>query len=217
MGEIKIRHPIEFEIIPEKIDRGTKWVTLRIRNLSDETIKNLDIKLNSRDTFAVEPMGTGKYVFELKPKQEELVPFQVNATTTTDIFVTINGYQNGGIFYVESPDIPIKVSDQPADLRSMFVMTEPYPPLEETLKCEANIMGLEQSGELDLEFWADTPSGRFEELGEIKTKALTPGEETSYSAEITPKEKGLYTVHAYLYDENNRRIGHKTDSILVKE
>ncbi len=217
MENIKIRHPIEFEMIPEKIDRGTKWVTLRVKNLGNETITNLDIKLNSRDSFSLEPLSSGKYIFELQPKEEELIPFQVQATSTTDVYVTINGYQDGAKFYLESPSMPIRVSDQPADLRSMFVMTEPYPPLEETLKCEANIMGLEQSGELDLEFWADTPSGKFEEIGEIKTKELTPGEETSYSAEITPKERGLYTVHAYLYDENNRRIGHKTDSILVRE
>jgi len=180
MGNLKIRHPIEFEIIPEKIDRGTKWVTLRVKNLSDYTITNLDLKLNSRDSFALETMSSGKYVFKLKPKQEELIPFQVQAIATTDVYVTINGYQNGGFFYVESPDMPIRVTDQPADLRSMFVMTEPYPPLEETLKCEANIVGLEKTGELDLEFWADTPSGRFEQLGEIKTKSLTAGEETSY-------------------------------------
>ncbi len=216
MGNIKIRHPIEFEIIPERVERGTKWVTMRIRNLSDNTLKNLDVNLNSRDSFFLEPLGTGKYIFELKPNEEELLPFQVQASATTDVYVSINGIENENAFYMESPDIPIRVSDQPADLRSMFVMTEPYPPLEETLKCEANIIGQDQSGELNLEFWADTPSGRFEQIGDIKTKQLTPGEETTYAAEITPKETGLYTVHAYLYDENNRRIGHRTDSILVR-
>lgn len=216
MGNIKIRHPVEFEIIPERVERGTKWVTLRIRNLSDNTLKNLDVNLNSRDSFFLEPLGTGKYVFELKPNEEELLPFQVQASATTDVYVSINGIENENAFYMESPDIPIRVSDQPADLRSMFVITEPYPPLEETLKCEANIVGQNRSEELNLEFWADTPSGRFEQIGDIKTKQLTPGEETTYAAEITPKERGLYTVHAYLYDENNRRIGHRTDSILVK-
>jgi hypothetical protein len=216
MGNIKIRHPVEFEIIPERVERGTKWVTIRIRNLSDNTLKSLDINLNSRDSFFLEPLGTGKYIFELKPNEEELLPFQVQASASTDVYVSINGIENENAFYMESPDIPIRVSDQPADLRSMFVMTEPYPPLEETLKCEANIIGKNQSGELNLEFWADTPSGRFEQIGDIKTKQLTPGEEATYAAEITPKETGLYTVHAYLYDENNRRIGHRTDSILVR-
>jgi len=48
---------------------------------------------------------------------------------------------------------------------------------------------------LDLQFWADTPSGEHQELAEIKTKKLSPGEEVSYTAKITPKKKDttMYT------------------------
>jgi hypothetical protein len=69
---------------------------------------------------------------------------------------------------------------------------------------------------LDLEFWADTPTGKFEELARIKTKKLTQGEEASYTAIITPREKGYYTIYASLYDDNHRRIGRDSDTVWAE-
>jgi hypothetical protein len=65
-------------------------------------------------------------------------------------------------------------------------------------------------------FWTDTPSGKYEELAEIKTKKLSRGEEESYTANIIPKEEGYYTVYANLYD-NSRRIGRDSDTIWVEK
>jgi hypothetical protein len=68
---------------------------------------------------------------------------------------------------------------------------------------------------LTLEFWADKPTG-YEKLAEIKTKKLSRGEEASYSAKITPKEEGYYTVYANLYN-NYRLIGRRSDTIWVED
>jgi hypothetical protein len=95
-------------------------------------------------------------------------------------------------------------------------MTPPYPPLEETLRIEATLVGLEKSEGLDLEFWADTPSGEFLDLAKIETKALAANEEATYTAAITPKEEGCYTIHAYLYDDL-KRIGHEKDNVWVRK
>jgi len=67
-----------------------------------------------------------------------------------------------------------------------------------------------------LQFWADTPSGEHQELTETKTKKLSRGEEVSYTAKITPKEKGYYNVYGSLYD-HNRRIGREFDTIWVEK
>jgi hypothetical protein len=117
---------------------------------------------------------------------------------------------------VESPSINVRVGFNPAEIQSMFALSEPYPVPKETIKCESNIIGLKESGELDLEFWAETPTGTFEELATMKTKSIKPGEIAKYSAEITPEDEGLYEIHAYLHD-GNRRIDHKTDSLYVKK
>jgi hypothetical protein len=87
-------------------------------------------------------------------------------------------------------------------------MSNSYGTIGRELNEEATIKGLGSSDGLDLQFWADTPSGEHEELAEIKTKRLSLGEEVSYTANITPKETGYYTVYASLYD-HNRRIGRK--------
>jgi uncharacterized membrane protein len=55
-----------------------------------------------------------------------------------------------------------------------------------------------------------------EELAEIKTKKLSPGEEVSYTTTIIPKEKGYYTIYATLYDDR-RRIGRVFDSLWVEK
>jgi hypothetical protein len=56
----------------------------------------------------------------------------------------------------------------------------------------------------------DTPSGKYEELSEIKTRKLSKGEE-----EVKPKEEGLYTVYANLYDDHGR-IDRDYDMIWVE-
>ena len=84
------------------------------------------------------------------------------------------------------------------------------------IKVEATIKGLGDSDSLDLYFWADTPSGKIEELATIKTKKLSNGEEASYTTEITSKEEGYYTIYANLYN-NYRRIGRDSDTLKVEK
>jgi hypothetical protein len=43
----------------------------------------------------------------------------------------------------------------------------------------------------------------------------TPGEEATYSAEITPEEKGMHTIYAYLYDDG-RRIARETEYVYAR-
>lgn len=75
---------------------------------------------------------------------------------------------------------------------------------------------MSNSDGLDLQFWAEMPSGKYEELADIKTKKLSRGEEASYTAKITPKEEGYYTVYASLYD-NRQRIGRHSDTLWVEK
>ena len=91
-------------------------------------------------------------------------------------------------------------------------MSNSYGTTGRELEAEVTIKGLDSSNGLDLQFWVDTPSGEHEELAQITTKKLSGAEEVSYTAKITPKEKGYYTVHASLYD-NHRRIGRDSDII----
>jgi hypothetical protein len=97
-----------------------------------------------------------------------------------------------------------------------ILLSNTYGTIGRELQVEATIMGLGNSDGLDLEFWADTPSGKYKELAKIKTKSLSPGEEASYTVKITPKEEGSYTIYASLYDKLNR-IGRDSDTLRVRK
>lgn len=210
------KHPIEMKIHPKKIDKGTHWVTLEIKNVGEETLTGLDVNLNSLDSYCISVLGTGKYLMDLKSNEEEAIPFQVTSTGTGRLYATLDGWKEGEEFFWVSPNIQVRVGGGAAEFISLFAMTNPYPPLGETLKVEARIIGLEKSEDLSLEFWAEAPSGKFDELATIKTKELLLGEEATYTAEITPLEEGFYTIYSYLYDGVDR-LDQRTETIWVRK
>lgn len=209
-----VKIPLEYELSPQEINTGTQWLTLRLKNIGTQPLTGLDVKLNSLDAYNLAVYGTGSYIASLDPGEQRLLPFQVMATATTNVYATVEGWQDGMSFYWETPFVWVKVGKEVAELVNVFAMAEPYPPVGETLRCEATVRGMAPSEGLTLEFWANTPTGRFEELASVETKALSVGEEARYSAEITPEEKGSYTIYAYLY-EDGRRLDRQTEYVYV--
>jgi hypothetical protein len=209
-----IIYPVEYELGPRSVDAGTRWLTLRIKTVGPDVLTALDLRLNSLDAYGIAVYGTGSYVAALVPEEEKELPFQVLASTSAALYVSIDGRKVGKPFHWESPSIPITVGREVAELVSLVALTEPYPPLQKSVKCEATIRGITQDGGLKLEFWANTPSGAFEELAVVETKALGAGEVARYSAGIIVSEVGAYTIYAYLYD-GVRRIGRKAEHIYV--
>ena len=47
----RYKYPIEYELDPTEIDKGTSWVTLNLINIGNETLRGLDIQLHSLDTY----------------------------------------------------------------------------------------------------------------------------------------------------------------------
>jgi hypothetical protein len=211
-----ILYPIQYELNPKDQERGIHWVTLSLKNTGGEDLTHLDVRLNSLDAYSITIYGTGSYVSSLGPGQESVLPFQVQANATGRVYVSLDGFQDGEPFHWESPDMRLKVGQELAELVSLFALTQPYPPAGEQIKCEATLLGLVPSRGLRLEFWAETPSAEFEELGTVETKDLSGGEVARYAAEVTPEEKGLYTIHAYLY-HGTRRIGHEIERVYVQK
>jgi hypothetical protein len=154
-------------------------------------------------------------VATLAPGEEHLLSFQASANYSTSVYLAVDGWQEGETFHWESPYVPLTVGQEAAELVRLFAMTAPYPALKEQITVEATLRGVTQSEGLDLEFWADTPAGEFEELASVETKALAPDEEVTYSAEITPEQEGMYTIYAYLYD-TGKRIARETESVYAR-
>ena len=213
---MRIVWPFEADVTPKEIDKGTQWLTARLKNIGLKTVTSLDVKLHSLDTYGITVLGTGEFIYMLKPKEEQFVSFQVIAESTAKVYGSVSGYKDGEHFYVESPTAKIKVGQEVAELESVFAMTEPYTAMGKIVKLEARVKGLSDSSGLDLEFWAEDPVGEFRELQRIEIKQLAAGQEARYTTEITPKDTGFYTIHGYLYDKW-RKIDHKTDNIWVTE
>jgi hypothetical protein len=211
-----VKYPLEFDLLPNRIEKGNQWLRLRLKNIGVKKMQYVDIQLNSLDSLNLNPLGTGQFVTVLDPGEEKILPFQVSSYSTGDLYFSLQGWIDEELFNFESPPVRITIGDAPADLRSLTVISDNYPLLKSTLKCDANVLGLAESSGLQLEFWAHSPNGDFENLAKIETKELKDGEEASYSTEITPEEKGLYSVHAFLYN-NGKRIGHEKAAIYVKD
>ena len=214
----RYKYPMEYEVTPAVIDKGINWVKLKLKNIGNETIKELDIQLHSLDTYNLTVYGTGlfgagHYLQELGSYKEKEFVFRVNALGPANVYATIKAHKDGKYFWWESGWTDISLSEGKAEIGRLLVLSNPYTQIGKT-KAEATIKGLQKSTGLKLEFWVETPSGKSEEQATIELKDLPVREEARYSAEFTPKESGYYTIYAYLYD-GWQRIGYKTESIYA--
>ncbi len=186
-----------------------------LKNDGDEKLYNLDINMHSIHTFQISMHNPSHYIYLLAPGEEKYLNFQVDASGTTSLYVSIKYSKEGGQFHWDSPWIRQQVLGEVAEHEGILV-SNPYGTIERELDIEATVKGLGDSEGLRLTFWTDTPSDKYEELAEIKTKKMTRGEEASYTAKIHPKEEGYFTIDANLYD-NGRMIGRDSDTIWVEK
>jgi hypothetical protein len=214
---LRTKYPITYELNPTEVDKGTHWLTLKLKNIGSETLKELDVQLHSLDTLNLSfPVyGTGHYLAELKPGEEREMVFRVNAYGTSSAYVAIKAFRDGDRFWWESGWTNIFVEEK-AELERLLVLSHPYTTIGKTLSAEATIKGLRNSTGLRLEFWVETPSKKYEEQAKMNIKELSEGEEARYTAEFTPKETGNYIIHAYLYD-GWKRTGHKTNIVYAQK
>jgi hypothetical protein len=214
---LRTKYPIEYELSPTELDKGTHWLTLKLKNIGSETLTRLDVQLHSVDTFNISfPIyGSGHYLVELKPDEEKEVVFRVNAYGPASLYAIIKARKDGDYFWWESGWTRIYIEEK-ALLERLVVLSHPYTPIGKTLSAEATIKGLQKGTGLKLEFWVEPPSGKFEKQAEVDIKELSVGEEARYTAEFTPKEAGYYTIYAYLYHDR-RRIDSKHSFIYVQK
>lgn len=208
------RHPIAYEIIPDKIEEGSRWVTVNLKNIGDGPLAELGVQLHSMDEYSIAVVDEGNYVESLDPAEEVEIPFRISAELTGWVYVVIEGRKGEEQLGWESPGVRIRVGEPAAELVSVFALTAPYPSPGERLRCEATVRGLEPTGNLRLEFWAQQPSGEVKDLVTLENLRVSSGEERDYTTEITPEQKGEYVIHGYLYDDEER-IGHATDTVYV--
>jgi hypothetical protein len=50
---IRVKHPIEYELTPDAVERGSHWLTVRIKNTGDNDLQNLNVKMHSLDSIHI--------------------------------------------------------------------------------------------------------------------------------------------------------------------
>ena len=50
---MRTKYPIEYELNPTKIDLGTHWLTLKLKNIGSETLKELDVELHYSPRYII--------------------------------------------------------------------------------------------------------------------------------------------------------------------
>lgn len=208
------KFPIRYSLVPKSVEEGQHWVTARFQNLSAEELTNLEVRLNSIDTWSIYVHGQGDFIPVLRPKEEQEVHFQISANATGRVYITIDGQRVEGAFHWESPEISIEVGQPVAELVSLFAMSEPRVPLGRPITFQAAVRGLAASRNLVIEFWVDTPTGESKSLAKEGLGRLEAQEVVEPAVGFTPEDEGIYVLHAYLYD-GPQRIGHQIEYLSV--
>lgn len=50
---IRSKYPFEYELISESMEKGTQWLTLRLKNEGDDKLHSLDIRTHSIDSLHI--------------------------------------------------------------------------------------------------------------------------------------------------------------------
>jgi hypothetical protein len=197
---IRVKHPFEYELIPNTIEKGIQRLTVRLKNRGDTDLRDLNVKMHSLDSVHISFRNPNHYIYHLKPDKEEILTFQADAYSTSHLYITVHGRRNGDHFHWLSPLVREQVLGDPAEIKRIFV-SSPYGKVGGELEVEAVIKDLGDSNGLGLAFWTETPSYKYVELADMKTKKMSRGDETAYKAKIKLTEDGLYTVYVNLYDD----------------
>ena len=104
---LKLKYPLEYELNPTEIEKGTNWVTLKLKNIGNDTLTDLDVQLHSVDTYNLTVYGTwwsggGQHITALAPSEQHEVVFRVNAIGSANVYVTLKGRMDGKYFWWES-------------------------------------------------------------------------------------------------------------------
>jgi hypothetical protein len=208
-----LKHPIEYELRPRRIEPGTRWLTLRLKNIGEEALRSLDVRLNSLDTYSVSVQGMGRFWGLLSPSDEMEFPFQVLADSSGRLYASIDAWRDKEQFHWESPGVLISVGEPIAELVTLSAVADEHPGEGVTVRCEAVVLGLCDYEGLQLSFLAETPAGELEELQAIEASGCS-GERRIYGAQLETRQEGLFTIHAYLND-GARRIGHESTHLYI--
>jgi len=196
--------PFEYSITPERIEPGTRWVSVHLKNTGRTPMMNMDVRVISNDPLRIRALDRGGYINMLNPGEERVVPVQIEANQGVWVYLHVEYWLDDELSYWESPNVWIKVRRDPARIMTLFSIQGPQLNLGESAPVEATITANLPVEELQMDFWIETASGKFESFNTIAVEPMEADEVRTVTTEFTPDEKGVYSIYAYLLDGNHR-------------
>jgi uncharacterized membrane protein len=112
---IRVKHPIEYELTPDAVERGSHWLTVRIKNTRDNDLKNINIKMHSLDSLHISFHNPNHYIYDLESNEEKYFEVEVEANKTSHLYISIRGRKNGDHFHWDSGLMDELVLGDPGD------------------------------------------------------------------------------------------------------
>jgi hypothetical protein len=69
---IRRKYPFEYEPSPQTIEKGTRWLTLRLKNIRDDSLHDMDINMHSTDSLQISLRKSSNHIFRLRPDEESI-------------------------------------------------------------------------------------------------------------------------------------------------
>jgi hypothetical protein len=66
------KYPIEYELDPKALEKGTQWLILLLENVGDDILHNLDIKVHSSDSLQISFRSPSDYIYRLMPGEDKI-------------------------------------------------------------------------------------------------------------------------------------------------
>jgi hypothetical protein len=208
--------PFEYSISPERIEPGTHWVSIHLKNIERQPMMNMNVRLISNDPLRIQPLDRGGYINLLNPCEERVVPVQIEANQGSWVYLHIEYWLDDEMFYWESPNVWLKVRRDPARIMTLFSIKGHQLNLGEEIPVEATVTADLPVDDLHIDFWIETADGKFETFQSIDIDHMDAGEVRTITSSFTPEEEGLYSIYAYLFDEK-RRVDRKIEQLRITE
>lgn len=210
-----VQYPLRYRLNPLRLRSGVRRITAGLKNVSDNQLVSLKVRLISRDTYGLKVEDQEKLIEKLGPGEEKSFDYRVAVRETGNLELVTDGELNGRDFHSESGFFSVRVGARTAELAGLFALSEPYPPVDKPVRIEAIVEGRRHNGDLHLHFWIESPRGSFEGLDFRRIGRLKSGEQKRLALEWTPKKEGPYTVHAVLLT-GEKRLAHGTEKIWAE-
>ena len=206
--------PFEYNITPEEVEPGTKWISVHLRNISKEPIMNLDVRMVSTDPVRIRSLDRGGYINMLNPGEERVVPIQVEANQGVWVYLHVEYWREDELIYWESPNVWVKVRRDPAHIMTLFSIGGPQLNLGESVPVEATVIADQVTDSLRLDFWVETADGEFESFETVNVEPMDADEVQTITTEFVPDVEGMYSIYAYLFD-GNRRLDRMIEQLRI--